>query len=304
MQKPLFQGSALGIDPQIDLLESQGLVIGDRQKARQILRNVSYSRLKAYMVPLMTERTPRKFREGASFNDVYTLYGFDRRLRELVFHEMEKVEISIRTHIAYATSLADAGYWYTKGEHFRSPKEHRNLLERIKGEVKRSDNDAIKRFYEKYSNELPPCWLALEATSMGTLSLIYEDLRPGAAKRQIADYYGLSDTVLMSWLHHLVYVRNICAHHNRLWNKNLSISARIPESPRKMFPPQTMTGPQRVYTTLCVLKYLQDTVKPANTFALRLRTLIDNYPSVDISQMGFPEYWKEFKFWSPDGGKI
>ena len=298
MQKPLFQGAALGFDEQIDLLESQGLIIDDRQKARQILRNVSYSRLKAYMVPLMTERSPRKFREGATFNDVYTLYGFDRRLRELVFHEMEKVEISVRTRIAYATAGADGGYWYTSPEYFRSPREHRSLLDRIKGEVKRADNDAIKRFYEKYSNELPPCWMALEATSMGTLSLIYEDLRPGATKRQIADYYGLPDTVFISWLHHLVYVRNICAHHNRLWNKNLSISAVIPGSPRKCFPPQEMLRPQRVYTTLCILKYLQDTVKPTNTFAARLRTLIDNYPTVDISQMGFPDSWRDFKFWA------
>ena len=84
--KPEFQGRALDFEEQIALLRSQGLIIEDEKKALHILNNVSYSRLKTYLVPLMEDRKAHRFREGASFEDAYALYGFDRRLRELVFH--------------------------------------------------------------------------------------------------------------------------------------------------------------------------------------------------------------------------
>jgi len=174
--KPLFKDSALTFEQQVDLLERQGLSIPDRERAVHILQNVSYSRFKAYLVPFMTSRSPRTFVPGASFEKAYALYGFDRRLRELVFHELEKIEISIRTRISYATAGVDGGFWYLNPKYFKSAKIHAELVRRITGEVKRTDIDAIEHFFEKYSNPLPPCWMALEAASMGTLSCIYDDL--------------------------------------------------------------------------------------------------------------------------------
>lgn len=295
--KPEFQGRALDFEEQIALLRSQGLIIEDEKKALHILNNVSYSRLKTYLVPLMEDRKAHRFREGASFEDAYALYGFDRRLRELVFHEMEKVEISVRTRIAYASSGSENGYWFLNPDWFRDPREHRDIIRRLESEVERADNDAIKRFRLKYSNPLPPCWLTLEASSMGTLSTIYNEMRYSPLKKRIADYYGLSVEDFSSWLEHLVYVRNRCAHHNRLWNKTLTTEASVPYRPAFRFPAQTEFSKSHVYMTLCVLKYLQNTVKPENTFAERLRSLIDNYPIVDISLMGFPPDWKDDPFW-------
>lgn len=295
--KQVFQGKFQSTAEMIQMLRHQGLVIDNEERATHILQNVSYTRLKSYMVPLMEDRKSHKFKHGASFELVYALYGFDRRFRELVFHEMEKVEISIRTHVAFASAGSDHGYWYINRKYFQNAAVHKSLLQRIKGEINRTDNDGIKSFQEKYSNEYPPCWLALEALSMGTLSTIYSELNPGRLRRSISEYYGVSDTVFISWLHHLVYIRNTCAHHNRLWNKTLSIRGMVPTNPAKYFPPLTADDTAHVYFTLCVIKFLQDTVKPSNTFSERLQQLIDNFPQVDTAKMGFPANWREDPLW-------
>lgn len=297
MQKIEFHGSALSFEDQIKLLKSQGLRIPDEKKAMRVLQNVSYSRLKSYLVPFMEDRVTHRFKEGTTMDDVYALYGFDRRLRELIFHEMEKIEISIRARIAYASSSDDSGYWYMNPDYFRSKGEHREIMRHLTSEVQRSDNDAIKRFYLKYSNPLPPCWLALEATSMGTLASLFAAMKPGILRIKIAGHYGVSDTVFISWLHHLVYIRNMCAHHNRLWNKTLSVPALVPDAHRGLFPEQQPDASDHVYLTLCVIKYLQNTVKPTNTFAQRLKNLIQNYPVANPALMGFPEGWEEDPFW-------
>ena len=296
--KKVFHDRAVSPEELVRVLRSPGLIIDDEARALQIFENISYNRFKSYLVPFMEDRSRNIYREGATLEDVYALYGFDRRFRELIFHELEKVEVSIRARMGYASANADAGYWYTNSAYFYDVREHRSLMRRISSEVHRSDNDSVIRFYEKYSNDLPPCWLALEATSMGTLSSIYELLNPGPMKSSISEYYGVAPTVFESWLEHLVYIRNTCAHHSRLWNKKLSVQAMVPQTPMRRFPPQAPDAGRHVYLTLCIIKYLQDKVKPTNTFAARLRSLIGSFRVADVSQMGFPADWTDDPFWA------
>ena len=298
--KPLYTGQALPIEGIIDMLKKQGLSIEDEAAAIHTLHNISYSRFKAYLVPLMEERSTHKFKQGATFGQAYAYYGFDRRLRELIFHEMEKVEISIRTHIAYALNGSENGYWFTNPDHFRNKSSHNFLLNGIKREVERSDVDAIRSFRAKYSNEFPPSWLTLEATSMGTLCMIYEEMKPGPIKDRMAAYYGVDAHTFSSWLRHIVYIRNICAHHGRLWNHTLTVCARIPDKPKNPFPAVKPSMTSNVYYTLCIIQYLQNTVKPTNTFAKRLKALIDGFPLIgekELASMGFPREWERDEFW-------
>jgi len=281
----------------LEMLKGQGLIVEDEARALQILSNVSYSRLKNYLIPLMQERSTHKFKPGATFEQAYTLYGFDRRLRELIFHEMEKVEISIRTRMAYCTNGAESGYWYLNPDHFKSPKRHNFMIKRLLQEMQRTDNENIQHFYSKYRNEFPPCWLAFEATSMGTMAVIYDEMAPGELKDSIAASYGLSAHDFSSWVHHLVYMRNNCAHHNRVWDKKVTVKASIPSRTDFLFPRVTEDAPAHIYYTFCVLRYFQNNIKPTNSFALRLKMLIGNFPLVDDKLMGFPSGWKENPFW-------
>ena len=96
---------ALTYDKQIELLESRGLQITDKARAKRHLSNVSYYRLSAYMLPFkeMDENgvVKDKFLPNTTWDNVYDLYKFDRKLRLLVFDAIERIEIALRTQIIY-----------------------------------------------------------------------------------------------------------------------------------------------------------------------------------------------------------
>lgn len=304
LMKPKYVGKALTFEEQIRLLQSQGLIVEDHARAMQVLRNISYARLKNYLIPLMADRKSHRFRKGATFEMAYVIYGFDRRLRELIFHEMEKIEISFRTRFAYATAEDGDGYWFLEDKYFKSSHAHGNILHKIGSEIRRTDNEGIVNFRAKFSNPFPPCWLTMEATTIGTLAIMYEELREGRYKDKIAGYYGVDSVTLESWLKHLVYVRNYCAHHSRLWNKPMETCPLRPRRATRHFPVLDDLAMSRVYSTLCVIKYLQNTIKPNNTFGQRLKSLIGHYDTdniIDTRQMGFPENWEEDPLWEDLG---
>lgn len=298
MKRQEFQGAALDFKEILNMLRSQGMQIDDENRALYVLGNVSYCRLKSYMIPFMEDRGSHKFKPGTTFENIYAVYAFDRRLRELIFHEMEKIEICVRTRFGYFTAKNEQGYWFTNPAHFKNPSRHDRMLRIILGEINRSDNDAIIRFREKYTNEFPPCWLTMEATSMGTLSSMYHDMADGPEKRSLSDYFGLSPEVFSSWLKHLVYVRNYCAHHSRLWDKRLSVGGMVPEKTRDPFPEFKDPDTHHIYFTACILKYLLETVRPGNSFTIRLQGLIDGFPTIlTEAPMGFPKGWRAEKLW-------
>lgn len=295
---PVFEGEALDFEATLKMLESQGMVIESKERALYVLNNISYCRLKSYMIPFMEDRGTHRFKPGTTFEKVYTLYGFDRRFRELIFHEMEKVEIAIRTRFGYLTARSEKGFWYTNPAYFRNASRHAKILNNILHDIDRSDNDGIVRFREKYSNLYPPCWLTMEATTMGTLSVMYEEMVYGPDKKALADYFGLDVDDFGSWLRHLVYVRNYCAHHRRLWDKRLMVRGRVPVRTADPFPKFKDEDMYHAYATLCILKYLVDTVRPGNSFGLRLKNLIDGFPTISVEKaMGFPEGWRNEPLW-------
>ena len=130
------------------------------------------------------------------------------------------------------------------------------------------------------------------------MSILYSNLKGGRCRRQIAKYFGVADTIMVSWLHTITYVRNICAHHSRLWNKTFGITPMMPR--RTTFPFVTLPtkGTQHVYFVLCMILYLLNIINPSNTFRNKINVLLEEYPNIDIVAMGFPENWKEQLLWN------
>jgi abortive infection bacteriophage resistance protein len=136
-----------------------------------------------------------------------------------------------------------------------------------------------------------------EITSFGSLSMLYKNLKPGKEKRDIAHYFGLPDSVFETWLHSIVYLRNVCAHHTRLWNRAMSIRPQAPRSPRKPWLNNTNINNNRTYFILSMINYLLQTVNPKNTFRNRFKNLLGKYPNVDYKAIGFPENWEQEPLW-------
>ncbi len=290
IDRPLY------FNEQIALLKSKGLAFANEDKALHILQNVSYFRMKSYLMPLMEDKINHTFKEGATFEQAFELYKFDDCLRKLVMAELEKIEISVRTQMAYKLADEIGIYWFSDNNNFIDQSKHAIVMTNLKSEFARSDDEQILRFKEMYSDPFPPAWITLEISSFGTLSMLYKLLKPSNVKRSVANFYGISDKVFESWLHSIVYVRNICAHHSRLWNKSLRIKPLYPRKTEYAFLSPSVRH-DRAYYVLSIIQYLLKIVNPKTTFPVKLKNLLNDFPSVDIAAMGFSNDWFKEELW-------
>ena len=285
------------MEDQITLLKSEGLIFMDEEKANHLLQNISLFRFKSYLKPFRLQNS-KTFKPNSTFEAAYSLYKFDSELRKMICSELEKIEVSIRAQLSLTISQNAGIFWFTDSSNFKLKQLHNNLLTTLKSELNRSDEEAIVDFRTKYTNDFPPSWMTFEISSFGTLSKLYSWLNSGLSRRKVASYYGLSDTVMISWLHSLVYIRNICAHHGRLWNKQMSINPIVPRKLKLPFvsiPKET----KKLYYILSTILYFLQTVNPKNTFVSRFTQFIDKYPQVDLNAMGFPKDWQQEPLWIP-----
>ena len=292
-----YSKQLISFTDQITLLKQRGLILEDEVRALHLLQNISYYRLSGYWYPLLSDKQRHIFKPGSTFEAAYNIYKFDSELRKLIIAELEKIEVAVRTQTAYILSTQYHAHWFEDSSLFSNPVRHTKVLAKIEEEYNRSDEEFITAFKAKYSDHFPPSWMTMEIASFGTLSILYGNLQPGRAKRSIAAYFGLPDTVFASWLHCIVYVRNICAHHSRLWNKILSIRPLMPRSPRNTFIALPASGTQQTYFVLSMIIYLLNTVNPNHSFISRFKELLNRYPSIDVRAMGFPINWENEKLW-------
>lgn len=285
----------ISVEKQIATLKDESLVFMNEDKARRLLTHISLFRIKSYLYPFR-KTGERNFKQESTFEQAYSLYKFDSELRKLICSELEKIEVSIRTQLSYIQTAHSGIFWFADSVNFTQSSFHQALMTKLHNELDRSDDDQIVEFRRRYSDPFPPSWITMEVTSFGTLSMLYKGLRNGRSKRALANGYGLSDTVMESWLHAIVYVRNICAHHSRLWNKNLRIRPLVPRHTRYPFL-SNPTQNNRVFYVLSIILYLLKTVNPQNTFAKRVRLLLEKYPHVDFLAMGFPYHWEQELLW-------
>ncbi|PHK27951.1 Abi family protein [Spirosoma sordidisoli] len=297
MSKVPYRKPALTYQDQLNRLKGRGLIVHDDVKALHLLAQVSYYRLSGYWYPLLDNKQTHRFKPGATFETGFRLYCFDRELRKLVLAELEKIEVAIRAHMIYVLSHRFGPFWFTDTTLFTDTASHTRTISSLMAEYSRSDEEFIRAFRQKYNDPLPPSWMMLEVASFGSLSMLYKNLNTTIEKRQIASYFGLDDGTFASWLHCIVYLRNVCAHHSRLWNRVMSIQPRIPKNPRKPWLINPLVSNNRTYFALSMILFLLSTVNPNHRFLQKLSALFHNYPEVDKNAMGFEAGWDNEPLW-------
>ena len=226
-----YSKSPLSIPDQISRLKSRGLKFNDEAKAAHYLSNISYYRLRAYTYPFQDNADPNHpFTKKVSFEDIIDLYVFDRRLRIIVFNALEKIEVALRTKIVYAFSMAHGSHWYEDSNMYRNPHFFNKNINSLYEEIDRSTETFIDHYKNTYSTPAyPPAWMSLEVVSLGLLSKLFLNLKKGPEKKKVAREFGLGKPeILESWMHSLANLRNICAHHSRLWNRRFTIRPILP----------------------------------------------------------------------------
>lgn len=297
MSKVPYSKGSLTYSQQLDLLKSRGLIVENEPKALHLLETVSYYRLSGYWYPLLKDKEQHVFKKDVTFDIAFKLYCFDRKLRQLVLGELEKIEVAIRAKMTYILANKYGPFWFQDSSLFSNQELHQLSLSKMEEEFRRSDEEFIHAFKNKYSDVLPPSWIAFEITSFGGLSKLYQNLRSSREKREIAHHFGLPDVVFLKWIHSIVYLRNICAHHTRLWNRSMSIRPPVPNRPHNPWINTERVMSNKAYFILSMIKYLLQTANPHNTFKSKLKSLLVEYPNVDVFAMGFPINWEQEPLW-------
>jgi len=283
---------------QLQLLKNRGLIVEDDNRALHLLEKISYYRLSGYWYPLLEDKESHVFKKGTTFDHAFKIYCFDKELRRLILCELEKIEVAVRAHMIYIISGYFGPFWIEDKAIFPNQTGYNEIIAKITSEYERSDEKFIEAFKYKYSNPLPPSWMLLEITSFGSLSLMYQHLKPGKTKREIADKFGLDDATFASWLHVMVYVRNVCAHHSRLWNRSFSIRPLKLQNPKNVWLQNRETSNARVFYFASALVYVLNIINPNNNFREKFIDLIKSFKIIDFNAMGFCDEWEKEALWS------
>lgn len=274
------------IDEQVENLKNIGLIVDDEEYAKKILNDISYFRLiKAYSLNLKSKN--ECYNKQTAFKEIVDLYLFNSNFRQLIFPEIEKVEINVRCRLANFFAEQYGVLGYLQAENFSNENYHAQFLEDIKEEVRRNSKAPfVRNFKENYEGGNLPIYALVEVFSFGTLSKFYKNML-NKDKKAIAKTFGVGYTYFESWLESISYVRNICAHYGRIYNAKLSKTPILYKEYT-----QVGIGNNRIYGVLLCLKYLLKDDDHWNLFVDKIELLFDKYPCVQISTMGFPENWK------------
>ena len=282
----------------VTLLQSRGLVVSNPAKAERYLNYIGYYRLSAYMYPLLQiPKEQHQYKQGATFDQVMMLYRFDKKLRMLIFNEIEKIEVAVRCAIVNTGSeLTSNPFWMTDRTNFKNQSKFVHTMTLIDAEIDRSREEFIHHFKQTYSDAYPPAWILSEILPFGVMTNIYSNIKVQRIKKSIAQNFGLQVAPFESWLTIVALTRNSCCHHARVWNKQNTIRPMMPNhlSGAWLTLP---TDPLRIYFNLCIIKYFLGVISPQNDMSDKLLRLISDFPSIDLNAMGFPQAWLQEPLW-------
>jgi len=300
------------IDKQLELLAERGMVWQDEDFVRRWLETVGYYRMSAYWLPNEEpaeegETRSKKFAPQTSFENIAEIYRFDRRLRLLVAEAIECIEVSLRSRWTNRMALAHGAHAHMQTHLFSSGWEHTKSFAKLASQVNDSSEVFIDHYKGKYNQPfIPALWAVTELMSFGQLVRWVKTTSDINIQKNIANDIGLpTREVLTGTLEHLVDVRNLCAHHARLWNRKLV--KRLPKIKNFKDDLVIVAGVKseqrqlsnRIYNTLVVLIYLMDKQLHASDFSKRLLNLVQAADASTRVSMGFPEDWQERSVWSP-----
>jgi abortive infection bacteriophage resistance protein len=287
-------------EQQADLLLSRGL-IAERPLLVQRLSAVSYYRLSGYCFPF--RKPDDTFWPGTTFEKIWDRYVFDRKLRLLVMDAIERIEVAVRTQLALRHSQLHGAFGYCQVKNSLpkfTPEKWSEFLRRLAEEKSRSKETFVLHFDQKYgdSHAYLPIWMVAEIMAMGSTLSFFRNC-PNKVKADVSRSFGIPETVFESWLLSLNAVRNICAHHGRLWNRELGVKPKIPyqhDYPEWHDP--VVIPNHRVFAALTLCQHCLKNIAPQSKWKQRFRDLLAAHPNIPQRDMGIPIGWESSRVWN------
>ena len=309
---------------QLALLKSRGMDVGSEQAALSYLERIGYYRLSAYWHPfrvwmmqqhadsgrIASVRTD-KFMTGTHFVDAVNLYLFDKKLRLIVLDALERIEVALRVDIAYLLGKRNTFAHLDVNElhpgfagkvREGSKTAHQIWCERHAQLEARSKEDFVTHYHAKHGPELP-IWVAIEVWDFGAMSQLFAMMKV-SDQQQISTKYGVGDwKVFQSWLRSLSYLRNLVAHHSRLWNRNVVDQPKLPMHGVIDWC-DIFAGKNdllaKPFLLLAICRHLTRTICPGTQWHIRLKEHLQTFPMQRVPQprsiadIGTPTNWENW----------
>lgn len=308
------------LEDQLERLKGRSLIVDRDEAALSYLQRIGYYRLSGYWYPLrafdeaasITAGKPVRqdlFVPGSRFEDVVRLYVFDKKLRLLALDALERIELAVRVDVAYLLGkfdpLAHENPDCLHGNFTKRPirsgrdkgrTQHEVWLEKYQSLLQRSKRLAfVEHHYGKYQGRLP-IWVAIELWDFGLLSRLLSGLQH-EHQLEIARKYGAeSGKAFASWFRSLNFLRNVCAHHSRLWNTNVLELSPVPHGWPDM-------PNERPFLYFCIMQQMLKMICPSSSWGQRFTELLAEFPnlpdgSAGLQDMGISPAWSEWALWS------
>lgn len=277
------------VDDQVKLLtEGKGLCCDNVDELKEALENIGYYRLSAYWFPYKTVSDSGKtvFREGTTFDEVMRAYEFDRRLRLLMFDAVARIEVFLRSRLAYFAAKESGAFGYPESVKSKLAKEY---------SIAKKSEQYIKHFAGTYGDEhdLPPYWMMVECATMGTLELLFSKVSP-STRTAVASELGVKVPIFKNWLSVLRVTRNACCHHSRVWNREWGVCPKIPNA-------WSWSGVAngRTFAVLSVIYHpLAQIGDAADPWRAGLEDSFGDFQDIDPRKIGAPSGWRNIAPWS------
>lgn len=296
-----FNKPALSVPDQVALLQQRGMLISDPGKAAQFLTYVGYYRLSGYWFPFQFRdgtANHSNFRPNTDLDTVLDRYIFDRRLRGIAMDAIERIEVAARSALSDVMSQRYGPHWYMDSVHF-VPAYHAGFMTLVRRETglapfdQHKQTEFIAHYFRTYDPPLlPPSWMVMEILSFGAISKVYKNLVDGE-KKSVAAAFGIPRNRLGSWLHAASHLRNLCAHHSRVWNREFGVVPSITKADASH-----VHHPKKFYNHAVAIQSLLKIISSETHWVDRVRELIADHPNIPIDQMGFPANWQSNAVWA------
>ena len=268
-----FNKSPFTISQQISHIKTK-FKCHNSDKLEKYLLHYNYYRLRGYWLFF------EEIDVNIEFNEVISLYNFDSELRTLFLKYIEKIEISIKSIFAYhLTTKYNNSHIHLDKTIFLNEEFYNNSIFHLQNSFN-SSKELFAKHFKNYNEILPPLWASVEIMTFGEISKWYSNLNI-KDRKEISIYYNISQKSLYTFLIHLTEVRNLCAHHNRLWNKRILKSFSIP----KKFNIIVYNQKFKIYHTAIMMDYILNFLDN-NRFFDEFIELIIKY-QIPLKYMGF-----------------
>ncbi len=319
-----YAKSWLSIQQQLDLLKNRGLTVSDDAGAKHLLETIGYYRLSGYWYPFRQLISPGgggqlpvrgdDFLPGSRFEDVAALYLFDKGLRSCLMEAIDSLETSVRSRLAHylgkRSTFAHEEVSFFEPQYLKGQGRftHQRFLDKLRDKQLSSREDFVLHYRQKYGDPFP-IWVSVELWEFGMLSQFYSGLRQNH-RVAVSAQFGVANSFLFSsWLNTLNYVRNLAAHHSRVWNRELVHQPKLPKSgeiPQLDILLNVGSRDQRkIFSALSILVFLLETAVDhlyAATWRAKIVAATGHLPrtsQTSTAAMGFPANWLTSRPWSP-----